>query len=177
MVSDALAFQARVRDDVAAIEALRSGPLTPPWPGCADPARSASGDGFAVVALRVGRDLHHAGGPAGAEARTDTGPGDDSRSTEAAYDAFETERWGVVLALDERWGPHGTLATYGHAERHAAGEEVPPLLGALFDLGYFDDELQVWETGGRRVAVGTGQADREEPVVLYAAVALSPQRW
>ncbi|MFF3453353.1 hypothetical protein ACFYXH_03305 [Streptomyces sp. NPDC002730] len=40
---------------------------------------------------------------------------------------------------------------------------------ALCELGYFDD-LAVWRVGDRRVAVGAGQMDAEEPVVLFAAV-------
>ncbi|MEU1123214.1 hypothetical protein ABZ371_06420 [Streptomyces sp. NPDC005899] len=151
MVSGALELQARVREDVSAIEALRTGSPAPPWTGRADTTRSAWGEDFAIVALRVGQDFY--GGDDGADAE---------------HEAFETERWGVVLALDARWGPHGELPTDAYAEREAEGAPVPPFYEALFELGYYGD-LQVWEAGaGRTVGVGTGRADREEPVVLFA---------
>ncbi|MDQ0794290.1 hypothetical protein [Streptomyces sp. B1I3] len=141
-------------EDVSAVEALRTGPFTPPWAGCADTTRSAGGEDFAIVALRVSQDFY--------------GADDDGESAEAAHEAFETERWGVVLALDERWGPHRVLATDAYAEREAEGAPVPPFHAALFELGYFGD-LHVWDAGGgRTVGVGTGRMDREEPVVLFA---------
>ncbi|WP_254667844.1 hypothetical protein [Streptomyces griseus] len=143
---------------LAAVEALRTGSTAPPWAGCADATRSAPGEDFAVVALRVSEDFY--------------GPGDGGAS-EAAYEEFESERWGVVLALDERWGPHRVLSTDAYAERDVEGGSVPPFFEALFELGYYGD-LQIWDVGdGRRVGVGVGQMDREEPVVLFAVLLTS----
>ncbi|MEU5717887.1 hypothetical protein AB0G71_19235 [Streptomyces sp. NPDC020403] len=145
--------------DLAAIEALRTGSTAPPWIGCADLARSASGEDFAIVALRVSEDFY--------------GPGNDGGASAAAYEVFETERWGVVLALDERWGPHHVLCTDEYAEREVEGGSVPPFFEALFELCYYGD-LHLWDAGdGRRVGVGVGQMDREEPVVLFAVVLTS----
>lgn len=158
-MSEALELRARVRGDIAAIEALRSGPYAPPWAGCADPGRSASGQDFAVVALRVGEDFY--------------GADDDGERMDAAHEAFETERWGVVLALDERWGRHGELSTAAYEEREAQGRAVPPFFAALSELGLSGD-LQTWDAGGRTVGIGVGQMDREEPVVLFAVVLATP---
>ncbi|MCX5410416.1 hypothetical protein [Streptomyces sp. NBC_00059] len=166
-MSEALELRSRVRGDIAAIEALRTGPYAPPWTGCADPGRSASGEDFAIVALRVGEDFYDAEGD-GADGDGE----DDAERMDAAHEAFETERWGVVLALDERWGPHRELSTDAYEEREAEGQAVPPFFAALIELGYSGD-LQTWDAGGRTVGVGVGQMDREEPVVLFA-VALAP---
>ncbi|MFF1922384.1 hypothetical protein ACFVW8_17665 [Streptomyces sp. NPDC058221] len=156
MVKNPLKFKEVVDAHLELIEALRVGPYAPPWPGCADPGRSASGEDFAVVALKVSEDFYAAE--------------DDGESLDAAYEEMETERWAVVLALDTRWGPHRTESLQISAEREAAGLAVPPPLCALCELGYFDD-LQVWESGARAVAVGVGQMDKEEPIVLFAVVA------
>lgn len=156
MVKEPLEFKAAVDAYLVAIEALREGPYAPPWAGCADPGRSASGEDFAVVALRVSEDFYAAE--------------DDGESLDAVHDEMETERWGVVLALDKRLGPHRTVSTQACADRDAEGLAVPPPLGALCELGYFDD-LQVWDTDRRTIAVGVGQMDQEEPVVLFVAVA------
>ncbi|MYR68188.1 MULTISPECIES: hypothetical protein [unclassified Streptomyces] len=158
MVSGAPEFTARVSGDVAAIEALRTGPYTPPWAGCADPGRSAAGQDYAIVALRTSQDFYAAG--------------DDGENVGAAYEAFETERWGVVLALDERWGPHRPLALDAYAEQDEEGTPVPPFCAGLFELGYYGD-LQVWHVDGREVGVGVGQMDQEEPVVLFVLVTAS----
>ncbi|OKI98646.1 hypothetical protein AMK10_03740 [Streptomyces sp. CB02058] len=173
MVSEALELRSRVRGDIAAIVALRTGPYAPPWTGCADPGRSASGEDFAIVALRVGEDFYGAG--AGADGAEDGEADGDGRTArmDAAHEAFETERWGVVLALDERWGPHRELSADAYEESEAAGALVPPFFGALVELGYFGD-VQTWDVGGRTVGVGVGQMDQEEPVVLFA-VALAPE--
>ncbi|MFF5894973.1 hypothetical protein ACFY8O_03500 [Streptomyces argenteolus] len=158
-MSEALELRARVRGDIAAVEALRAGPYTPPWQGCADPGRSACGEDFAVVALRVGEDFYDAD--------------DDGERMDAAHEAFETERWGVVLALDTRWGRHGELSTVPYEEREAEGRAVPPLFAALGELGYSGD-LQTWHADGRTVGIGVGQMDREEPVVLFAVAFAAP---
>ncbi|MFE3515017.1 hypothetical protein [Streptomyces sp. NPDC059166] len=157
-----LEFTARVRETTAALEALRTAPYAPPWPWCADPGRSAAGEGFAVVALRVSEDF-----PRGRDG------GDEGGGLDAAHEAFETERWGAVLALDERWGAHGRISTTAYEELDADGAAVPPFHAALIELGYSGD-LQTWDTDGRTVGIGVGQMDKEEPVVLYA-VALDPE--
>ncbi|MGW1817939.1 hypothetical protein ACWCQM_30765 [Streptomyces sp. NPDC002125] len=162
-MSEALELRSRVRGDIAAIEALRTGPYAPPWTGCADPGRSASGEDFAIVALRVSEDFYGADGNGE----------DDAERMDAAHEAFETERWGVVLALDERWGPHRELSAMAYEESEVAAGAVPPFFGALVELGYSGD-VQTWDVSGRRVGVGVGQMDQEEPVVLFA-VALDPE--
>jgi hypothetical protein len=159
MVTDPLEFTAAVDRYLAAIEALRTGPYAPPWAGCADAGRSASGDDFAIVALRVSQDFYE----------------DDGEALDAVNEEFATECWGVVLALDERWGKHGTLSMEEYADREAEGRPMPPFFAALCELGYFGD-LQVWDVAERRVAVGVGQMDQEEPVVLFAAVTGSAAR-
>ncbi|MFF2138322.1 hypothetical protein [Streptomyces sp. NPDC058193] len=163
-MSGALELGARVREDIAAVEALRSGSCAPPWACCADPGRSAHGEDFAIVALRVGEELHDAAGEAGTGAG-----GDDVARPGAAHEEFETERWGVVLALDARWGAHRTLSTVPYEEREAAGAVVPPFFAELIELGYSGD-LQIWGEGGRSAGIGVGQMDKEEPVVLFAVV-------
>ncbi|MFG2920551.1 hypothetical protein ACGFYA_03435 [Streptomyces sp. NPDC048305] len=160
-MSDPSEFTARVRETTAALEALRTAPFAPPWPCCADPGRSAAGEDFAIVALRVSEDF-----PLG------QGDGDEGEGLDAAHEAFETERWGAVLALDERWGAHGHISTTEYEERDADGADVPPFYAALIELGY-SGPLQTWDTDGRTVGIGVGQMDEEEPVVLYA-VALAP---
>ncbi|MFG2428530.1 hypothetical protein [Streptomyces sp. NPDC048590] len=160
-----LEFTARVTETTAALEALRTAPYAPPWPWCADPGRSAAGEGFAIVALRVSEDF-----PLG------PGDGDEGESLDAAHEAFETERWGAVLALDERWGRHRELSTTEYEQRDTDDADVPPFYAALIELGYSGD-LQIWDTGGRTVGIGVGQMDKEEPVVLYAvALARSDAR-
>ncbi|MFJ8869635.1 hypothetical protein ACIRD6_28175 [Streptomyces sp. NPDC102473] len=164
-MSEALELRKRVRGDIAAIETLRTGPYAPPWACCADPGRSAHGEDFAIVALRVGEDFYDAGTGAGAATSA-------YADRDAAHEEFETERWGVVLALDARWGAHRVLPTAPYEECEAAGAVVPPFFAALIELGYSGD-LQLWDAYGRAVGVGVGQMDKEEPVVLFA-VALGP---
>ncbi|MET8127127.1 hypothetical protein ABZV67_14735 [Streptomyces sp. NPDC005065] len=66
------------------------------------------------------------------------------------------------------------MSTSTGAERDAEGRAVPPLFGALCELGYFGD-LQVREADVRRIAVGVGQMDQEESVVFFAVVAGSAE--
>ncbi|WP_185298768.1 hypothetical protein [Streptomyces finlayi] len=163
MVTDPLEFKAAVDGNVAAVEALRAGPYTPPWPGCADPRHSASGEDFAVVVLRVSRDFH------GPHEDDEGDEGDDGSVRDATREEFETELWGVVLALRKRWGPYATVSpapTY--VRRDQEGRALPPLFEALWELGF--DDLYVWEADARSVAVGLAQAHREEPFRLFAAV-------
>ena len=155
MVRDPLEFKAAVDRCVVAVEALRTGPYTPPWTGCADPGHSTSGEDFAVVVLRVSQDFYE--------------PEDDGSIRDATRDEFETELWGVVLALEKRWGPYRTVSAMpAYVQRDQEGRVLPPLFEALWELGF--DDLQVWEADARRIAVGLGQANREEPFVLFAAV-------
>ncbi|WP_330174084.1 hypothetical protein OG875_11200 [Streptomyces sp. NBC_01498] len=158
----ALAFKAAVDGLTAAVERLATAPYGPPWPDGVDPGRSGAGADFAVVALRVSQDFYADG--AGEEA----GAGEGGRHA-AVTDAYETELWGVVLALDARWGTHRSVGTADRADRYLSGEPVEPFHATLFDLGYFGD-LRTWRVGGRLVAVGVGQQDAEEPVVLFGAV-------
>lgn len=156
---DPLDFKAAVDRNVAAVEALRTGPYTPPWHGCADPRRSAWGEDFAVVVLRVSQDFHEAG--------------DDGTLRDATRDEFETELWGVVLALQKLRGPYATVSPVpAYVRRDQEGRSLPPLFAALWELGF--DDLHVWEAGARRVAVGLAQANREEPFTLFAAVTGAP---
>ncbi|MEV6263254.1 hypothetical protein AB0M42_21230 [Streptomyces sp. NPDC051784] len=157
-------FTARVRETTAALEALRTAPFAPPWPCCADPGRSAAGEDFAIVALRVSQDFPHG-----------QGDGDEGEGLDAAHEAFETERWGAVLALDERWGAHGRISTTEYEELEADGTPVPPFHATLIELGYSGD-LQTWDADGRTVGIGVGQMDKEEPVVLYAVALATEDR-
>lgn len=50
-----------------------------------------------------------------------------------------------------------------------AGGGLPPLLLELVRQGWFGNLLH-WRTGGRVVVAGVGHEDKEEPVVLFAAV-------
>ncbi|MFC8230535.1 hypothetical protein [Streptomyces sp. NPDC057287] len=181
-MSGALELRARIREDIAAIETLRTGRYAPPWAYCADPGRSAHGEDFAVVVLRVSDEFYGAG--TDTDAGTYADPDEPGGRMAAAHEEFETERWGVVLALDERWGAHRVLSTAPYEERETAGAVVPPLFAALIELGYSGD-VQIWDAEGRSeghsegrpegrvVGVGVGQMDKEEPVVLFAA-ALAP---
>lgn len=157
---DALVFKAAVDARAAAVERLASAPYEPPWADGVDPGRSGSGADFAIVALRVSPDFYESG---------EGGEGDDGERHAAAVDAYETELWGVVHALDARWGAHTAVELTPYADRYLADQPVPPFYAALCELGYFGD-LQTWRVGERLVAVGVGQADAEEPVVLFAAV-------
>ncbi|MGW8887593.1 hypothetical protein [Streptomyces sp. NPDC055749] len=155
MVRDPLEFKAAVDRYVVAVEALRTAPYTPPWTGCADPGYSTSGEDFAVVALRVSRDFYD--------------PGDDGSIREALHDEFETEHWGVVLALEKRWGAYATVSAMdAYVEQDQEGRALPPLLEVLCGDGF--DDLQVWEVDARKIAVGVAQASGDEPFVLFAAV-------
>lgn len=157
-MSGPLEFKTAVDRYVATIEALASAPYTASWPVGTDPEQSARGEDFIIVALRVSEDFYNA---------------DDAwDAASEASEELETERWGVVLALDSRWGPHDTLSMEEYAERDAAGLPMPPFFQELCELGYFGD-LQLWRINGRRIAVSVGQMDAEEPVVLFAAVASS----
>ncbi|GGJ93637.1 hypothetical protein GCM10011583_26410 [Streptomyces camponoticapitis] len=155
---DPLDFKAAVDARTAAVERLATAPYAPPWPDGVDPGRSGAGADFAIVALRVSPDFYE---------------DEDGDLHAAVTDEYETELWGVVLALDTRWGTHLTVGLEEYGDRHLAGEPVPPFYAALFDLGYFGD-LQTWRVGGRLVAVGVGQMDAEEPLVLFAAVSGAP---
>ncbi|WP_242569684.1 hypothetical protein [Streptomyces sp. NP-1717] len=155
---DALAFKAAVDARTAAVERLATAPYAPPWPDGVDPGRSGSGADFAIVALRVSADFYE---------------DEDFEVHDTVLDAYETELWGVVHALDARWGAHRTVGLSVYADRHLAGEPVPPFYASLCELGYFGD-LETWRVGGRLVAVGVGQPDAEEPVVLFGAVSGAP---
>ncbi|MFD3481771.1 hypothetical protein [Streptomyces sp. NPDC058665] len=155
---DPLAFKAAVDARTAAVERLATAPYAPPWPDGVDPGRSGAGADFAIVALRVSPDFYE---------------DEDGELHAAVINEYETELWGVVLALDTRWGAHLTVGLEEDGDRHLAGEPVPPFYAALFELGYYGD-LQTWRVGGRLVAVGVGQPDAEEPVVLFAAVSAAP---
>ncbi|WP_328905572.1 hypothetical protein OG230_22825 [Streptomyces sp. NBC_00234] len=156
---DPLEFKDAVDRHVLAVEALRTGPYAPPWTGCADPGHSSSGDDFAVVVLRRSQGFWEAE--------------DDGSIRDATREEFETELWGVVLALEKRWGPHVTVsAAPAYERRDQEGRHLPPLFEALRELGF--DDLRVWEADGRSIAVGMGQAHREEPFVLLAAATGSP---
>ncbi|WP_455352736.1 hypothetical protein [Streptomyces sp. SYSU K217416] len=156
---DALEFKAAVDARVAAIEALATAGFAPPWPGCVDPGRSAYGEDFAIVALRVSEEFWD---------------DEDGEALVAAHEEFESEKWGVILALDTRWGERVRVEMEPYAELDAEGAAMPPFFAALCELGYFDD-LAVWRVGDRRLAVGAGQMDAEEPVVLFAAVTSSDE--
>lgn len=165
---DALDFKAAVDARTAAVQRLATAPYEPPWADGVDQARSVSGADFAIVALRVSPDFYKA------EDGDGDGDGDEDGDGEyephdAVLDAYETELWGVVHALDARWGTHRTVELTEYADGYLAGGPVPPFYAALCELGYFGD-LETWRVGGRLVAVGVGQADAEEPVVLFAAV-------
>lgn len=165
---DALDFKAAVDARVAAVVRLATAPYGPPWPDSVDPGRSGSGADFAVVALRVSADFHDE------EDGDEDGDGDEGGERHAAVaDAYETELWGVVLALDARWGAHRDVDLQEYGDRYLEDEPVPPFYAKLFDLGYFGD-LRTWRVEGRLVAVGVGQMDKEEPVVLFAAVNGAP---
>lgn len=155
----ALAFKAAVGARAAAVERLAVAPYAPPWPDGADPGRSASGSDFAIVALRVSADFYEDGA---------------DELHDAVVDEYGTELWGVVHALDARWGAHRTVELTAYADRYLAGEPVPPFHASLCELGYFGD-LETWRVGGRLVAVGVGQPDAEEPVVLFGAVSGAPE--
>ncbi|MFC9604856.1 hypothetical protein ACFTTN_15525 [Streptomyces niveus] len=156
---DALAFKAAVDARTAAVERLATAPYAPPWPDGVDPGRSGSGPDFAIVALRVSADFYE---------------DEDHEAHDAVLDEFETELWGVVHALDARWGAHRTVELTAYADRYLADEPVPPFYASLCELGYFGD-LETWRVGGRVVAVGVGQPDAEEPVVLFGAVSGAPE--
>ncbi|MFI6083126.1 hypothetical protein ACIBBB_19455 [Streptomyces sp. NPDC051217] len=155
---DPLEFKAAVDARTAAVVRIATAPYAPPWPDGVDPGRSGAGADFAIVALRVSPDFYE---------------DEDGELHAAVTDEYETELWGVVLALDARWGAHLTVGLEEYGDQHLAGEPVPPFYAALFDLGYFGD-LQTWQVGGRRVSVGVGQMDAEEPLVLFAAVNGAP---
>ncbi|MFF2185601.1 hypothetical protein [Streptomyces sp. NPDC058155] len=155
---DALAFKAAVDARTAAVERLATAPYAPPWPDGVDPGRSGSGADFAIVALRVSTDFYE---------------DEDHELHDAVLDEYERELWGVVHALDARWGAHRTVESAPYADRYLADEPVPPFYASLCELGYFGD-LETWRVGGRLVAVGVGQQDAEEPVVLFGAVSGAP---
>lgn len=154
-VDDPLRFKQTVDGYVAAIEALSTGSYEAPRLGCVDRDYSPCGEDFAVVALRVSDEFYDLDDP--------------DPLIVAAHEEFGIERWGVVHALETRWGPHHTLPVDAYCDWAMTEPPASALLASLNDNGLSDD-LQVWKVGDRRVAVGVGQSHREEPVVLFAAV-------
>ncbi|MFG2788718.1 hypothetical protein [Streptomyces sp. NPDC048419] len=56
--------------------------------------------------------------------------------------------------------------------RRTTDDGLPPLLRELVRQGWFGDLLH-WRAGDRVIAASVGHEDKEEPVVLFAAVAAS----
>ncbi|MFH8371279.1 hypothetical protein [Streptomyces sp. NPDC018031] len=139
---------------LAAVEALR----TRPFP--ARPSTGAwtwSGPGHHVAALRVSEDFWDA----------------DLSRVQEVDEEFHAESEVLVRALSRRWGDPEVWDLTDHLERSALGEPVPPPLDVL--CGYVGT-LHTWQVAGRWIAIGVGQADRELPIQLIAAVADGPPR-
>lgn len=135
-------------------------------------------EGFHLLRLHESRDFSSAD------------PDDDWAELMRVSEEFHAELKDLATALDARWGPHGQLSMEDYAfldpddeddAGHAghAGDEgdtgderrsgLPPLLRELVRQGWFGDLLH-WRTGDRVVAASVGHEDKEEPVVLFAAV-------
>lgn len=84
----------------------------------------------------------------------------------------------LAAVLDVRWGPHRSMSMEDYAlmdpEEPEEGEAPPPFFRALCEYGYFGD-LLYWQSGDRHVAVSVGHQDKEEPMVLFAAVVASAE--
>ncbi|MFB6435465.1 hypothetical protein ACFCVY_01590 [Streptomyces sp. NPDC056411] len=114
-------------------------------------ARTESGPGFHIAALRVSRELWDADPAEVAEAEEELG---------AALTA-------LVGALSLRWGEPEVLDLSGVLERSARGLPVRPPLDAL--CGYVP-RMYAWRSADRWIAVGVGQGDPVLPLQLLVAV-------
>ncbi|MFI8190973.1 hypothetical protein ACIF8T_19525 [Streptomyces sp. NPDC085946] len=119
-------------------------------------ARPLSGDeDHHLVILRRSRDF--------------APPHDDRDELLRTGEEFEGELRELAAALDARWGPHAVLSMEDYSLMDPDDDGLPPFFRDLCARGYFGD-LRYWRAGGRLVAVSVGHEDKEEPVVLFAAV-------
>ncbi|MFE7166707.1 hypothetical protein [Streptomyces sp. NPDC057616] len=132
-------------------------------------ARPLPEEGFHLLRLHESRDFSSAD------------PDDDWAELMRVSEEFHAELEDLATALDARWGPHGQLSMEDYAfldpddegdegDKGGVGESgLPPLLRELVRQGWFGDLLH-WRAGDRVVAASVGHEDKEEPVVLFAAV-------
>ncbi|MGY6023115.1 hypothetical protein [Streptomyces spinosirectus] len=104
-------------------------------------------------------------------------PDDDWAELQRVSAEFEAELRDLATALDARWGPHGEMSMEPYAfldpdedEGDDEDDDVPPLLRELVRQGWFGDLLH-WHTADRVIVASVGHEDKEEPLVLFAAVA------
>jgi hypothetical protein len=116
--------------------------------------------GFHLLKLRESRDFSSAD------------PDDDWAELMRVGAEFQAELKDLATALDARWGPHGEMSMedYAFLDPDDEDDDVPPLLRELVRQGWFGDLLH-WHTADRVIAASVGHEDKEEPVVLFAAVA------
>ena len=117
-------------------------------------------DGFHLLKLRESRDFSSAD------------PDDDWAELMRVSDEFEAELKDLAAALDARWGPHGEMSMedYAFLDPDDEDDDVPPLFRELVRQGWFGNLLH-WHPADRVIAASVGHEDKEEPVVLFAAIA------
>ncbi|MGW1889700.1 hypothetical protein ACWCP6_05465 [Streptomyces sp. NPDC002004] len=124
-------------------------------------AQPLGDDGYRMVTLHQSRDFYDV----------------DDAWDEAmrVNEEFERELEELAKVLDERWGPREEMSMEDYAGMDPDEEDdIPPLFRELCENGYFGD-LLYWQVGERRVAVSVGHEDKEEPIVLFAAVTSSTE--
>jgi len=121
--------------------------------------RSLPDEGFHLLKLRESRDFSSAD------------PDDDWNELMRVGGEFAAELQDLATALDARWGPHREMSMedYAFLDPDDDADDLPPLFRELVRQGWFGN-LLYWHTGDRIVAVSVGHEDKEEPVILFAAV-------
>ena len=121
--------------------------------------RPLSDEGFHLLKLHESRDFSSAD------------PDDDWGELMRVSGEFEAELQDLATALDARWGPHKEMSMedYAFLDPDDDDSDLPPLFRELVHQGWFGD-LLYWHTGDHVVAASVGHEDKEEPVVLFAAV-------
>lgn len=92
---------------------------------------------------------------------------DDGTRRELAEEQYEAERDGLAALLTVRWGPPTELDLWPVLERSLAGESLPEPWSTLAN---HTAEVRLWSDGGRWIALGISQWDKELPLQLLALV-------
>ncbi|WP_405869661.1 MULTISPECIES: hypothetical protein [unclassified Streptomyces] len=117
-------------------------------------------EGFHLVKLHQSRDFSSADAD------------DDWDELMRVSGEFEDELRALATTLDARWGRRKEMSMEDYAYLDPDDEDdnlAPPLFRELVQQGWFGD-LLYWRTGDRVVAASVGHEDKEEPVILFAAV-------
>ncbi|GGZ27439.1 hypothetical protein [Streptomyces poonensis] len=103
-----------------------------------------------------------------AELRTSAGFWeDDGTEREATEEQYEAERDALSQRLAERWGAPDVLSLWSAFVRSTEGEDIP---GPWGTLAAHVPDVHVWRAGGRWVALGVSQWDKELPFQLLAVI-------